>query len=320
MTPSSDNRISYGPTSSRAVRRVVIARDDVPLTIEDRPDTLAAERPFEIRLAGESLTVTLRTPGNDLADDIALAAGFVFTEGIIDDPSDLLDIAPCLDERGDPIADTVNVRLAEGGRPGMLEVARERARRFPSSAACGLCGVRTLEEVARAIPPVQVPRDVVIEPRAIRSLLANAAGHQPVFRATGNAHAAILSTRNGAIVDAAEDVGRHNAVDKLIGRHLLRWHGDERNGRKRESGGHGDAVFAGAGEVVLVSGRAGFEIVQKLARANIAIVLAVGAASADAAAFADAHDQTLAGFCRARDGVLNMTVYTHSRRCLAGVV
>jgi len=267
-------------TVERAVERRGKPRPGGPFAA-DR-DQVVAEEPLEIRIGGESLLVTMRTPG----DDLDLAAGLLFTEGVVASLDEVAALVHGAPSAGRDRENVVEVTVAPGRT---LEVAAAR-RVLRATAACGLCGKESIAAVRRRIArlddPTTVPLDVVLAlPDAIRSA-------QPVFAATGGLHAVGLFTPEGAPLLVREDVGRHNAVDKVIGARLR-------------------AGFRSlGGAVMLLSGRAGFELVQKAAIARIPIVCSVSAPSALAVDLADEVGMTLVGFVRG--GSAN--VYTHPRR------
>jgi FdhD protein len=245
-------------------------------------DLVVAEEPLEIRIGGESLLVTMRTPG----DDLDLAAGLLFTEGVVaslDEVAALTHGAPTAGRDRDNV---VEVTVAAGRA---LEVGAAR-RVLRATAACGLCGKESIAAVRRRIAPIDDPTTVALDvvlglPDAIRAA-------QPVFAATGGLHAVGLFTPEGAPLLVREDVGRHNAVDKVIGARLRA----------------GARSLGGA--VMLLSGRAGFELIQKAAVARVPVVCSVSAPSALAVDLADEVGLTLVGFVRG--GSAN--VYTHPRR------
>jgi len=253
----------------------------------ERPDTLATEEPLEIRVAGpdgetQQVAVTMRTPGGDFE----LAAGFLFTEGLIV-PEDVSRVAYCDDlENEEQRYNVVTVTLERA-----FDVEKLR-RNFYASSSCGVCGKATLDDIEVRCAPVApgpgVPVSVLVSlPEKLREA-------QKVFERTGGLHAAGLFTVAGDLVTLREDVGRHNAVDKVIGEQLL-------------------AGRMPLNHVLQVSGRASFEIVQKAAVAGIPIVSAVSAPSSLAVEAAERFGMTLAGFVR--DGRCN--VYTHSERVTA---
>ncbi len=234
-------------------------------------DQLATEEPLEIRIDGDPLAVTMRTPGHDAE----LAAGFCLTEGLIDHPDELERAEPCtLADYGN----VVNVSLAGAARRRWGEQQTRARRELYLSSSCGLCGTRSIDLIARRIPPLAdhfvVSTDVLVR---LPPLLIDAQG---VFARTGGLHAAGLFHADGRVRLVREDVGRHNAVDKLVGALLL-------------SG----QLPAGPG-VLLVSGRASFELVQKAGRAGIGFLAAVGAPSSLAVEAARRFGMTLVGFLR----------------------
>ncbi|WP_051458584.1 formate dehydrogenase accessory sulfurtransferase FdhD [Microbispora sp. ATCC PTA-5024] len=246
-------------------------------SVRDRRDDLATEEPLEIRLTagGESRTVaiTMRTPGADFE----LAAGFLHGEGIVR-PGDIAAIGYCTDEDLKPEEryNTVTVRLRLPALPDI----RALERHFLTSSACGVCGAASLDALhdrcapPAARPPVEVGAEVLY---GLPDLLRKAQG---VFGRTGGLHAAGLFTAGGAPVGVREDVGRHNAVDKLVGWALL-----------------GDRLPLDR-HVLLVSGRASYEIMQKAMAAGVQIVCAVSAPSSLAVDLAREFGMTLVGFLR----------------------
>jgi FdhD protein len=236
---------------------------------DGRLDDVAIEEPLEIRVDGEPLAVTMRTPG----DDEELALGFLFGEGLIDSPRE--------------------VGLTEDFAANIVEVSgplsrQPQTRRFYTTSSCGVCGKGALEEVAVTAPAAQ-PGPVID-----RALLAGLPERlkQPGFERTGGLHATGLFNADGELLFSREDVGRHNAMDKVIGRALL------------------DDLTPLSGHVLCVSGRLSFELVQKAAVAGAPILVGVGAPSSLAVSLADDRGMTLCGF--ARRG--NMNVYTGSER------
>jgi FdhD protein len=266
----------------RVVERPVERRGEPRSARAGDRDLVVAEEPLEIRIGGESLIVTMRTPG----DDLDLAAGLLFTEGVIASMDDVAALA-----HGGPTAgrDRENIVDVTAARGCALEATAAR-RVLRATAACGLCGKETIAAVRKRIARVgddtRVPLSVVL------GLPAAISGAQPVFAATGGLHAVGLFTPAGALRTVREDVGRHNAVDKVIGAEL-------RAGRASL-----------AGKVMLLSGRAGFELVQKAALARVPVLCSVSAPSALAVDLADEIGMTLVGFVRG--GSAN--VYTHPHR------
>jgi FdhD protein len=241
-----------------------------------RRDWLVVEEPLEIRVDGEPLAVTLRTPG----DDERLAAGFLFTEGVVEGPHDVLEIARSTDPTAYDPDNLVEVRLRPEAR--QREERLQRARReLMATAACGLCGKARLEHVFQRLPRVR-PLEVGLD--FVRALPSRMRRHQELFRATGGLHAAALFTPGGEMLALFEDVGRHNAVDKLIGHFLLT----------------GELPLAD--RILVVSARAGFEIVQKARMAEVPVLVAVGAATELAARTAREGGMTLFSFVAGEGG------------------
>jgi FdhD protein len=234
-------------------------------------DQLTVEEPLEIRLGGLAFTVTMRTPGAD--ED--LVAGLLYAEGVIRDADNLDVIARYRgpDRDADP-GNVVNVLLK-----GDVQVARERLRRsVVASSACGVCGKVTIDSIRTACAPVV--SDTTVPAGLFHRLAATMTAAQSTFDRTGGLHAAGLFDPTGRLLVLREDVGRHNAVDKVVG-HMLR-------ARRLPIDRH----------ILLVSGRASFEIMQKAWMARIPIVAAVSAPSSLAVQMALAADMTLVGFLR----------------------
>jgi FdhD protein len=248
---------------------------------ESTEDSIVVERALEIRVAGRPLSVTLRTPG----DDAELAMGFLASEGLIARRADVVRIdltaGACADE-----ADLADLALAPDVR---VDWARFE-RHFAATAACGLCGRAHLESLRAGLTPI--PAGVPLDPGALAALPARLRDAQATFEATGGLHAAAWCDESLAPQVVREDVGRHNAVDKVAGALL-------------ESG-----RYPATGGVLWVSGRAGAEIVLKAARARIPVLAAVGAPSTLAIDLALAAAMTLVGFLR--EGRMN--VYSGTER------
>ena len=253
--------------------------------IHRRPDRLATEEPMEVRVAGPGqepvpFAVAMRTPGN--AFD--LAAGLCLAEGLISGPDDLDGLAYCLGPEREQMFNVVTVRL----RTRVSDSLRDR--RYLSNSSCGICGKAALEEIEVRCAPVGP--GPVIAASVVGTLPDQLAQHQRVFDQTGGLHAAARFTPDGTLLNTREDVGRHNALDKLIGHALL----------ERE--------LPLANDILLVSGRLSFELVQKAAVAGIAVLCAVSAPSSLAVAAADQLGQTVVGFLRDE----RFNVYTHPER------
>lgn len=263
-----------GRVTSR--RRVVRSAPDGSRS--SREATLAVEEPLEVRHRGAVLNVTMRTPG----DDFDLVAGWLVSEGVVRGRSDLVSASYCagLDEEGRQTYNVVEVVLADG-----VEVDRG-ARSTWTSSACGVCGSASLAAV-RVASPYDVAADAVeVHPAVLAALPQRLREAQSVFDRTGGLHAAGLFDHEGVLLCAREDVGRHNAVDKVVGWAL-------REGRLPLSG-----------HVLQVSGRASFELVQKAVVAGAPVMAAVSAPSSLAADLAEESGLTLAGFVR--EGAFNL--------------
>ncbi|TQM25569.1 formate dehydrogenase accessory sulfurtransferase FdhD [Nocardia bhagyanarayanae] len=247
-----------------------------------RPDTLAVEEPLEIRLGGQSLTVTMRTPGSD----IDLVHGFLLSENIIGSAEDVVSARYCAgtDAEG---RNTYNVLDVELRVP-----APARARNFLTTSSCGLCGKTALDEV-RARTRYPLPADgVAVDPAALAAMPETLRARQSVFDATGGLHAAGLFTADGTALAVREDIGRHNAVDKVLGWALR------------------DNRVPAADLVLIVSGRASFELVQKAVMAGVPMLGAVSAPSSLAVDLAEESGLTLVGFLRGD----TMNVYSGAHR------
>ncbi len=248
-----------------------------------RADVLAVEEPLEIRVEGRSLAVVMRTPGHDRE----LAAGFLLTEGVIASAGDLFDLTACVPS-GTAKGNAIDAALA---RPGSFDFARLSRNVFTSS-SCGVCSKTTIDAVIQQRAPLD--DDFQVRASVLFELPARLARKQETFKTTGGLHACALFTRGGRLLALREDVGRHNALDKLLGWALLE--------KRTPLRGH----------VVLLSGRASFEMMQKAHAGGIAVVAAIGAPSSLAVAFAEEAGQTLAGFLRGR----SMNLYAGAERVL----
>ena len=253
-----------------------------------RRDSVVTEEPLEIRLAAgtesRSLAVTMRTPGADFE----LAAGFLFSEGVIADKSALASITYCVDQdlgEGQQY-NVVNVRLRAESLPDLPSMERH----FTVNSACGVCGKTHLDAVTQVASPVTA--DWTLMPTQISAMSDGLRQSQALFDQTGGLHAAALFHRSGELLAAREDVGRHNAFDKLVGWALM-------NDRLPLSEC-----------TVMVSGRASFELVQKAAMAGIPIFCAVSAPSHLAVRLAHRQNITLIGFLRGAD----FNIYTGAGR------
>ena len=249
---------------------------------EEKTDLLAREEPLEIRVRGRSVVVTMRTPGHDSE----LAAGFLVAEGMVRSRRDILEIAPC--QQGHTRENTLNVFLSPE-----VEFDFERLTRHVFVASsCGLCGKASIDAVHQHFAPVN--STVQLQTDALIHLLEAFRSAQNVFGRTGGLHAAGIFDAQGRLIVLREDVGRHNAVDKAIGWGFL------------------ESRLPFDSHILLVSGRASFEIMQKALAARIPIVAAISAPSSLAVEFARESEQTLVGFLRGT----GFNVYARSDRIL----
>lgn len=230
-------------------------------------DEVAAEEPLEIQIDTRAVSITMRTPGHD--DE--LAAGFLLTEGLVKTRKDIFKIEPY---PRNPLGNVVNVFLS----PGVSVDFAQLTRHVFASSSCGLCGKATIQSVHQHFKPVKSKMTVLA--KTLLRLPGRLRESQETFDRTGGLHAAAIFTAQGKLVVLREDVGRHNAVDKVLGHGLLR------------------GLLPFDRHILMVSGRASFEIVQKALAARIPIVAAVSAPSSLAVDFANESRQTLIGFLR----------------------
>lgn len=247
----------------------------------EQPDEVAAEEPLEIRVEGQSVAVVMRTPGHDRE----LAAGFALTEGIVRRPTDIFEITTCL-TNSESNGNAVDITLAD---PAKFDAAK-LSRHVFSSSSCGICSKATIAAAMQQFPPIDeaatVRAAVLLEmPEKLRAA-------QETFERTGGLHACALFDSLGELFLLREDVGRHNALDKLIGHELL--------AQRLPLGRY----------VLLLSGRVSFEMTQKALAAGIAIIAAISAPTSLAVEFAQANNQTLVGFLRGE----TMNVYAGEAR------
>jgi FdhD protein len=250
-------------------------------------DAAAVEEPLQVTVDREPFAVVMRTPG----DDRHLTAGFLLSERIVSGPADVTAIEPCRDPSHPDRSNIINVTLAPGARDA-AEGRLAQRRKVVANASCGLCGRVTIESLQVEAPYVDAPLTLPRERAA--TLPSRLRLRQTAFEETGGLHAAGIFSADGVADAIAEDVGRHNAVDKVIGRLFL--------------GGR----LPRPDRVMVVSGRASFEIVQKAFLAGLPLIAAVSAPSTLAIDLAEAAGITLLGFVR--DGGFN--VYTHGHRIL----
>lgn len=271
---------SFGPV--RAVEEVAVTRFEGGVA-RRRHDAVAGEEPLEIRVAlGEvraSLVVTMRTPG----DDVDLALGYLYDEGIVDGLEDVARVGYCEDL---PLEERYNVLVCTLRR----EPRRALSGSYRAVSACGVCGRRTLAELEGAVRR-PVPDDVVVDPEAVPALLDALRAGQRRFARTGGVHGVALFDATLGLVALREDVGRHNAFDKAVGAAL-------------RAGRLGDV------RVAAVSGRGGFEILEKAVAAGVPVVVCVSAPSSLAVAAAQRYGVTLVGFARGRA----FNCYSHPER------
>jgi FdhD protein len=260
-------------------RRVIRYADDQAV---EQPDTLAVEEPLEIRLGQTPLTVTMRTPG----DDIDLALGWLVGEGAVRRPEDVASVRERSQAMSDgPPARSVEIDLAPG-------IIAPRARAFLTSSACGVCGADAIATIQARAGASLAHDNAVVSPQVLTALPDRLRERQSTFARTGGLHAAGLFTVTGELISAREDVGRHNAVDKVVGAALR------------------DGLLPLHGTILQVSGRASFELVAKAVAAGIPILSAISAPSTLAVDLARETGLTLAGFVRGA----SFNVYAGSAR------
>ena len=280
---------AYSGSVGRVTRRAPAARYEVtdgdqPRVVR-RPDTLAVEEPMEIRVDGEPLTVTMRTPG----DDFDLTLGFLHGEGLIGPADDVARLMHCVDTDADgsPTYNVVDVTLRDG-----MSLRDNANRAFVTTSACGVCGTASIDALQTTSRYTVAEDSTKVDPAVLCSLPGRLRAAQKAFDRTGGIHAAGLFTINGELLVVREDVGRHNAVDKVVGWAL-------REGRVPLTG-----------HVLVVTSRASFELTQKAHAAGIPILAAVSAASSLAVELADRVGLTLVAFVRPP----HFTVYAGEQR------
>jgi len=268
-----------GSIESAKIKRVGVG------VITDTEDELAIEEPLEIQLAYESgtgfikknIAVTMRTPGSDEE----LAVGFLFTEGIIKNRNEIKGI-------DQPNENSVLVRLNEGVKRHFNTISRN----FYTTSSCGICGKASIDAVTVLSEYYYANDDIVLPARLFHELPLKLRKQQEIFKNTGGLHAAALFDLNGNFIELREDVGRHNALDKIIGRSLMNENLPMDN------------------IILLLSGRAGFELIQKAIMAGIKIIAAIGAPSSLAVEFARECNITLIGFLKNE----RFNIYTGEQR------
>lgn len=263
-----------------AIAAVRVSKVDVTGAAREADDVTAREEPLEIRVEGRSVAVVMRTPGHDEE----LAAGFLVTEGVVQRARDILEVSQC------PSVDNTKGNVVDVLLGGAVVNWESLTRHVFSASSCGLCGKTSIESVFQKFPAVTA--EWVVTPEVIAGLPEKLRAAQEAFSQTGGLHASGLFDLEGNLRVLREDVGRHNALDKIIG-HALQ-----------------NDLLPLNRHVLLVSGRVSFEIIQKALAAGIALVAAISAPSSLAVDFAQEAGQTLIGFLRG--GTMN--VYTHAQR------
>jgi FdhD protein len=270
------------------MHRLTVGDDAV--AVVSRPDTLAVEEPLEIRVGKQAVVVTMRTPG----DDLDLALGFLLTEGLLASAADVATGMHCTDvgEDGQPTFNVLELTLhAQVPAPDLTG-----RRSFGMTSACGVCGSASIDAVQARAGADLSDDDTTVRADVLATLPARMLGVQSTFARTGGLHGAGLFTADGDLLAVREDVGRHNAVDKVLG-----WAARE-------------MTWPLTGHVLVVSGRASFELTQKAWMAGLPVLAAVSAPSSLAVELADRAGLTLVGFLRPP----TMNVYTSPTRVLAG--
>lgn len=273
-----------------STRRVILTRRDGDGT-RRIDDAVTVEEPLEIRLgyqlvgqpAERSVSVTMRTPGADHR----LALGFLYGEGILDGPDDIAAIDDITDDDGND-DNIVRITVADGVDVDLASLQRN----FYTTSSCGVCGKASLQALRVDECTTLDDIEMALQPATVAGLPPKLRDAQPLFETTGGIHAAGLFDERGQLIELREDVGRHNAMDKLVGSRLL-----------------ADDLPVGP-NVVVLSGRASFELLQKALRARVPMVVAVGAPSSLAVDLAERFGITLVGFARGE----RFNIYTHPRR------
>lgn len=264
--------MSMGPAGSKTKATVWVVENGIA---RSRWDQLTTEEPLEIRLVEpkQTVAVTMRTPGADFE----LAAGFLYSEGVVRQREDIRQMSYCVDRSVDGLQryNIINVDLKEGLQPDLQPLERH----YFTTSACGVCGKASIEALKIRDCPV-IPKNLKVTPDVIYSLPDKLRSSQGIFTATGGLHAAALFDIQGQLLKLKEDVGRHNALDKLLGSAFL-----------------SDELPLNS-HIVMVSGRASYEILQKCITAGVQIVCSVSAPSSLAVALAKEFEITLVGFLR----------------------
>ncbi|MFL6589684.1 MAG: formate dehydrogenase accessory sulfurtransferase FdhD [Chthoniobacterales bacterium] len=270
------------PATRQGIGAGSILRRKADGTVEAVTDDVAIEEPLEIRIAGNAIATTMRTPSHD--DE--LAAGFLLSEGIVRGRADIRSMVPS--GLSEPLGNVLNVELGQG-----VKFEAAASQRFGTiSSSCGLCGKTSIEFIRQQFPPINSPASVRIKVATVLELPKRLVSDQGNFARTGGIHAAGIFDVDGNKIVVREDIGRHNAVDKAIGHALL------------------DGLMPLDHHILVVSGRSSLEIVQKALAAQIPIIAAVSAPSSLAVNFARECGQTLIGFLRPP----TFNVYSHIER------
>jgi FdhD protein len=269
--------------SDNSARPVEIATYRDGELIDGQRDEVAVEEPLELRIEGRNIAVVMRTPGNDRE----LAAGFLVTEGIVGHASEIFEITQCLTSGN--AGENRNVVEVTLKNPGSVDFTKLTRHVF-SSSSCGVCGKASIDAVRQQFAPITSTRRISA---ALLPALPDAlSAAQETFKKTGGLHACALFDWNGKLIALREDVGRHNALDKLIGHALLQNH------------------LPLSENILLLSGRVSFEMMQKALAAGIPVVAAISAPSSLAVEFARENNQTLIGFLRGN----KMNIYAGAER------
>lgn len=263
-----------------AMAEVRVRKVNTAGSVSEVSDVTAREEPLEIRVEGRSVAVVMRTPGHDEE----LAAGFLVSEGVVQRPRDILEVSQC------PSTNNEHGNIVDVLLGGAVVNWESLTRHVFSASSCGLCGKTSIESVFQQFPAVK--GEWQIEPKLIASLPDKLRAAQETFAKTGGLHASGLFDLEGNLVVLREDVGRHNALDKILGYALQR------------------GLLPLERHILLVSGRVSFEIIQKALAGGIPLVAAISAPSSLAVDFAQEAGQTLVGFLRGE----TMNVYTHPQR------
>jgi FdhD protein len=282
MTPMTIHKVARHETKKITIKRAPAALSPQSAHHHSFEDHLAVEEPMEIRIHDESIAITMRTPG----DDFALTAGFLYSEGLLHNSKEIGTLRYCENTTKPELKNIVNFTYASGHKPDLSRLKRN----FYATSSCGVCGKASIEQIKMNAKPIssklKVPLDIIY---GLGHSLRKA---QTLFEKTGGLHAAGVFDEHGVMYTLHEDVGRHNAVDKAIGHMLL---------QDRSPLDH---------HILMVSGRASFEIMQKAVMARMPIVCAVSAPSSLAVETAREFGVTLVGFLREDD----FNVYTHAER------